>query len=59
MDANTIISLVGSLGFPVVACIALFYFWRTDFKDLTTAINNNTLVIQKLVDKLDKEEKDD
>lgn len=66
MDANTIITMVGSLGFPIVACIGMAYFCnriitdnRADYKDITQAINNNTIVIQKLIDKLDKEEKDD
>lgn len=27
MDANTIITLVGSLGFPIVACIGMAYFF--------------------------------
>jgi len=60
MDANTIITLVGSLGFPVVACIGMAYFCnriitdnRADYKEITQAINNNTLVIQKLADKLE------
>lgn len=74
MDANTIMTMVGSLGFPIVACIGMAYFfakvnenYRTDIKDmqnthkeetrqLTEAVNNNTLVIQRLIDKLDKEE---
>lgn len=62
MDANTIIQLVGSLGFPVVMCGALF--WRTVKSDeqhkaemdkLSEALNNNTIALTKLSDKLDKE----
>lgn len=74
MDFNTIITAIGSLGFPIVACIGMAYFfakvnenYRQDIKDmqnvhkeetrqLTEAVNNNTLVIQRLIDKLDKEE---
>lgn len=73
MDANTIITMIGSLGFPIVACLGLSYFfakvndnYRNDIKELnaihkeeisamTEAINNNTLVIQKLVDKMEEE----
>ena len=59
MDANTIVQLVGSLGFPIVCCIALF--WRmiksdenhkTEIDKLTDALNNNTLVLQQLSDLL-------
>lgn len=71
MDLTTLAQLVGTLGFPIVACCAMAYFfakvndnYRTDIKELqsnhkeeiakmTEAINNNTLVIQKLVDKMD------
>lgn len=62
MDANTIIQLVGSLGFPIVMCGALF--WRMVKSDeqhkeemdkLSEALNNNTIAITKLTDNLDKE----
>lgn len=63
MDANTIIQLVGSLGFPIVACGALF--WRmvksdeqhkAEMDKLSEALNNNTVALTKLSDKLDKGE---
>ena len=59
MDANTIVQLIGSLGFRIVCCIALF--WRmiksdenhkTEIDKLTDALNNNTLVLQQLSDLL-------
>ena len=62
MDANTMIQLVGSLGFPIVMCGALF--WRMVKSDeqhkeemdkLSVALNNNTIAITNLSDKLDKE----
>ena len=74
MDANTIITMIGSLGFPIVACIGLAWFfakvnenYRNDIKEMnvnhkaemdkmTEAINNNTLVIQKLIDKMEEGE---
>lgn len=40
MDANTIITMIGSLGFPIVACIGIAYFfakandnYRVDMKE--------------------------
>ena len=74
MDANTLITMIGSLGFPIVACIAMGWFfarvndnYRNDIKELqsthreevkamTDAINNNTLVIQKLIDEMEVKE---
>ena len=76
MDLNIIMTLVGSLGFPIVACIGLGWYvkymtdtnrsdmteLRKEHKDemtkMTEALNNNTLVIQKLIDKMDGEAKD-
>lgn len=62
MDANTIIQLVGSLGFPIVACVALFWFMiksneqhKEEMNKLSEALNNNTLAITKLSDKISQE----
>ena len=62
MDVNTLIQLVGSLGFPIVACGALF--WRMIKSDeqhkeemtkMSEALNNNTSALVKLTEKLEKE----
>ena len=62
MDVNTLIQLVGSLGFPIVACGALF--WRMiksdeqhkeEMNKVTESLNNNTMALVKLTEKLEKE----
>ena len=76
MNFNDIATLIGTLGFPIVACCAMAYFfarvndnYRSDIKEMQTihkeeingmtdAINNNSIVIQKLVDKLDDMQRD-
>lgn len=76
MDANVIITMIGSLGFPIVACIfiALFFNktqenYRQDIKEMqathkqetdkmTEALNNNTLALQRLVDKMEGDKDD-
>lgn len=59
MDANTIIQVVGTLGFPIVMCGALF--WRQvesdkqhkeEMEKISEALNNNTIAITKLTDKI-------
>lgn len=61
MDANTIIQIVGSLGFPIVMCGALY--WRmlksdeqhkAEMDKLSEALNNNTIALTKLSDKFEK-----
>ena len=74
MEMNTVITAIGSLGFPIVACCAMAYFfakvndnYRNDIKEInrghkeemaamTEAINNNTMVIQKLIERMGKDE---
>ena len=62
MDFATIVSGVSAVGFPIVFCLILYKTMLDQNKQhkeesdkLTEAIHNNTLVITKLVDKLDKE----
>lgn len=36
MDPNAIVQLVGSLGFPIVCCGALFWYINKTMKDFST-----------------------
>lgn len=56
---NEIINMIGSVGFPIVMCMILVYRMReqdekhaNETKQLSDAIQSNTLVMQKLCDKL-------
>lgn len=69
MEINSIVTIISSLGFPIVACIACGFFikymfetflkqihdmreeHRSEVDKMTKAINNNTAVIQRLLDK--------
>lgn len=60
MDANIIMQAISTLGFPIVVSVAMFWKMNEQDKDhkeemakVTEAINNNTLTIQKLIDKLE------
>lgn len=62
MDASTITSLIGSLGFPIACCIALFLQLRKsdenhkeEMQKVTDALNQNTLAITELTEKLRKD----
>lgn len=59
MDFATIVSAVSAVGFPIVFCLILYKTMLDQSKEhkeestkLTEAIHQNTLVIQKLVDKM-------
>lgn len=60
MDVNAIIQLVGSLGFPIVASGALFWYvnktderHKEEMDKVSAALNNNTIALTKLVEKLE------
>ena len=57
-----ILNFIQQVGFPIAACVALFWKMNAqdeshskEVKEMTTAINNNTVVIQKLIDNIEKE----
>ena len=49
MDYNTIVTLVGSLGFPIVACIGLFWMINSTMKEFKETVAENTKVMTELV----------
>lgn len=70
MDVNTITTLIGSFGFPIVACFGMAWYvkyqmdennkqlkeirdeHKAEMNKVTTALNNNTLAITKLCERL-------
>lgn len=70
MDVNALTTLIGSVGFPIVACIAMGWYvkyqmdkydkqikdmsdeHRNEMKEVTTALNNNTMAIEKLCERI-------
>lgn len=59
MDANAVTTAISTLGFPIVMCGAMFWYMlkekdshKEEMNSVTEALNNNTLILQKLCDKL-------
>ena len=48
MDVNDIVTLIGSLGFPVVACVGMFYLYNRTLKDFTSTLNDIASEIKEL-----------
>jgi hypothetical protein len=55
---NEVASLITNVGFPIAMCLILCYYISNEIKELRTTVENNTLVITKLVDNIDKYEGD-
>lgn len=52
MNVNDIVTLVGSLGFPVVACVGMFYLYNRTLKDFTSTLNDIANEIKELREEL-------
>lgn len=52
MDLNTVVNMVSSVGFPIVCVFVLFKLYREEMQKMHEAIENNTRVIQNLIDHL-------
>lgn len=52
MDVNDIVTLIGSLGFPIVACVGMFYLYNRTLKDFTSTLNGIANEIKELREEL-------
>ena len=52
MDAAAAIQAISSVGFPIVACIGLFYLYDKTIKELTNAINKIDNTLQQVMNEL-------
>ena len=65
MDMNTVLQIIGSVGFPIVMCLLMYDrmgkqddLHREEMNKLNESLNNNTQALIRLTEKLDKEEND-
>lgn len=52
MDVNDIVTLIGSLGFPIVACVGMFYLYNRTLKDFTSTLDGIASEIKELREEL-------
>ena len=52
MDANGVIQAIGSVGFPIVACCAMFYLYDKTITKLTSTLERIDKTLDKVLDKL-------
>lgn len=57
---NVIVNFIQNVGFPIACVVAMFWMWdrereehKAEAEKWSEAINNNTAVMQKLIDRLD------
>lgn len=62
MDVGMVTQFISNVGFPIAACIVCFWYMdkqetrhKEETDKLADSINNNTAVMQELLNKLEKE----
>lgn len=53
MNADSLITILSNVGFPIAVSIFLIYFMQTEMKEMRKTIENNTITMQKVVDSLE------
>lgn len=53
MDVNAITELVSNVAFPIAAFVMMFYSSTKTIEDMRKTIEENTLIMTKLAEKLD------
>lgn len=53
---NDVVTVISQVGFPIAACIALYVMITKTLQKNTEAINNNTTIMTRVLDKLEKGE---
>lgn len=56
---NTISTLVGSIGFPIVCCIFLWKYINETMKSFTETMNENTKMLTRIYEKLSSKGEND
>lgn len=63
MEYEVVTTFITSVGFPIAMCILLFMYVKEQNKShqeemnkMSEAVNNNTIILQKLCDLLDRKE---
>ena len=52
MNITEVTQLISSVGFPIVACMAMFYMNNKTLTELKDTIQNNTTVMELILQKI-------
>ena len=59
MNVNDVVSMIGSIGFPIVACCAMAWFIATTFSDFNNLMTKNNVLTEELIALLKNDKGDD
>lgn len=49
MDVSSLVTVVGSVGFPIVACCGMAWFIATTFSDFNDLMTKNNVLTEELI----------
>lgn len=55
MDVSSIAAIIGSVGFPIVACCGMAWFIATTFSDFNDLMTKNNILTEELIALLRKD----
>ena len=60
MDVSNIVTVISQVGFPIAMCLVMAWYvkytndqHKEEIDKITEALNNNTLAVQKLCERMD------
>ena len=59
MNISDVVSIVGSVGFPIVACCGMAWFIATTFRNFNDLVTKNNVLTEELISLLRKENVDE
>ena len=59
MNLSDIVTLIGSVGFPIVACCGMGWYINNTMQKFTDTMQKNTTALEKLLTVLRKDETND
>ena len=59
MDVGQVVTAIGSVGFPIVACVGMGCFIATTFRDFNDLMMKNNVLTEELIGLLRKDTGDD
>lgn len=59
MNVNDVVSMIGSIGFPIIACCAMAWFIATTFRNFNDLMTKNNVLTEELIGLLQKGDGDE
>ena len=58
---ESVVNMISTVGFPIVMCLIIYFKGNEQNEKITEALNNNNVLLQKILTflKMDNKDKDD